>query len=61
MKKKYIKPETAVVLLESENLMAQSITISWSEDGTTGSVGIVDEEATGPAESKETHTGLWDD
>lgn len=60
MKKKYIKPETAVVLLESENLMAESITV-WSEDGTTGSIGIVDEEATGPAESKGTHTGLWDD
>lgn len=61
MKKNYIKPETAVVLLESENLMAQSITNSWSEDGATGSVPTVDEEAMGPAESKGSGSGLWDD
>jgi hypothetical protein len=56
--KRYTKPSVSVIEIESNSIMAASITIS--DDGLSGSVTLSNDNATGDAMSKNNYLGIWD-
>lgn len=58
MKKEYIKPATEMVTVETESFIAASGDFFF--DGDNGTGGIFDEDATGPAKSKDHVFDIWD-
>ncbi len=58
MEKRYIKPDTNVIELATEGFIANSPV--FSGDGDSGQGDLNDEEAQGPALSKEHSFDIWD-
>ena len=60
MKKNYIKPEVAIVEIETESLLAGS-DITFTPDNNSGNGDLFDADATAPARSKGHSFNLWED
>ncbi|MBP3511489.1 MAG: hypothetical protein J6K19_05565 [Prevotella sp.] len=60
--KKYIKPATEIINIETEQVIAASPGSGLTfDDNGSGTGGIFDKDATGPGMSKGHGSGLWDE